>query len=77
MGLSEVLLISKGKNVAFPSPSPPYNVVLLFKLPVENNKHPNFECREEGRGVDYFVLCCYPNWVDCLNNFVADWYLLD
>ena len=39
---------SKGENNAFPSPPPPYNVVPLFELPIENNKHP----RGQGRGVD-------------------------
>ena len=47
-GLSDVLLTSKGENNAFPPPSPPYNVVPLFELPIENNKHP----RGQGRGVD-------------------------
>ena len=37
----------RGKN-AFPPPSSPYNVVPLFELPIENNKHP----RGQGRGVD-------------------------
>ena len=27
-----------------------------FELPIENNKHPNFEWRGQWRGVDYFVL---------------------
>ena len=31
------------KENAFPSPPPPSNVVLLFELPAQNNKHPNFE----------------------------------
>ena len=26
----------------------------LFELPIENNKHPNFEWRGGGRGVDFF-----------------------
>ena len=30
------------------TPSPPCNVVLLFKLPVENNKPPNFTWRGGG-----------------------------
>ena len=37
--------------------------MLLFKLPIENNKHPNFEWRGGERGVDSFVLCSYPIWV--------------
>ena len=39
---------------------------------IENNKHQNFEWRGQGRAVVYFVLCSYPIWVQCLNNFVAD-----
>ena len=31
----------------------PLNVVPLFELPIENNKHPNFEWRGGGRGVDF------------------------
>ena len=55
-GLSDDLLISKGENIAFPPPSPPCNVVPLFELHTENNKHPNFEWRGGRRGVDCFVL---------------------
>ena len=44
-GLSDVSLTSKGENKAFPPPSPPYNVVPLFELPIENNKHLNLEWR--------------------------------
>ena len=33
-------------------PSPPCNVVPLFKLPIENNKHLSFEWRGQRRGVD-------------------------
>ena len=32
------------------------NVVLMFELPIENNKHLNFEQRGQGRGADNFVL---------------------
>ena len=39
----------KGGNIAFPPPSPPCNVVQLFKLPIENNKHHNFEWTRQGR----------------------------
>ena len=70
-GLSDVLLTSKAENKAFPPPSPLCDVVRMFKLPIENNKHPNFEWRGEGRAVDSFVLWSYPIWVQCLNNFVA------
>ena len=46
--LSDVLLTLKGENKAFPSPSPACIVVPLFKLPTENNKHPNCEWRRGG-----------------------------
>ena len=75
MELFDVLLTSKVENKAFPPPSPPCNVVPLFKLPIENNKQPNFEWRGGGRGVDSFVPWSYPIWVQCLNNFVADFKL--
>ena len=55
-GLSDVLLTSKAENKAFPPPSPPCNVLRMFKLPIENKKHPNFEWRGDGRGVDSLVL---------------------
>ena len=48
MGLFDILMTSKGENKAFPPPSPPCNVVPLFKLPIENHKHPNFEWRGGG-----------------------------
>ena len=67
-----VLLTSKGGNIAFPPPSPPCNVVPMFELLVENNEHPTYEWRGQGRGADSFVLWSYPIWVQCLNNFVAD-----
>ena len=57
---SSVLLTSKGGNTAFPPPSLPCNVVLMFKLPIENNKHLNFEWWSQGRGADSFVLRSYP-----------------
>ena len=72
-GLFKVLLTSKGGNIAFPPPSPPCNVVPMFELPIENNKHPNFEWRGQGRAADSFVLQSYPIWIQCLKNFVADW----
>ena len=62
----------KARKYSFPSPSPPCNVVPLFWLPIENNKHPNFEWRGQGRDADSFGLRCHPIWVQCLNNFVAD-----
>ena len=62
----------KRRKYSFPPPSPPCNVVPLFQLPIENNKHPNFEWRGQGRGGDSFVLRSHPISVQCLNNFVAD-----
>jgi len=55
-GFSGILLPSNGENKAFSPLSPPCNVVLLFELPTENNKHPNFEWRGGERGVDSFIL---------------------
>ena len=72
LGFFYVLLTSKGENIAFPPPSPPCNVVPLLELPTENNKHPNFEWRGQGKGVDSFVLWSYPIREQSLNNFVAD-----
>ena len=46
--LSDALLTSRRGNKAFPPPSPPCNVVPLFELLIENNKHPNFEWRGGG-----------------------------
>ena len=54
-GLFDVFRTSKGEKIAFPPPSPPCNVVPLFELPLENKKHPNFEWRGQGRGVDSYV----------------------
>ena len=54
-GLFDIFLTSKEENIAFPPPSAPCNVVPLFKLPLENNKHPNFEWRGQGRGVHGFL----------------------
>ena len=48
------ILTSKRGNTAFPPPSPPCNVVPMFELPTENNKHPNFEWR--GRGGEWIFL---------------------
>ena len=70
--LFDVFRTSKGEKIAFLPPSSLYNVVPLFNLPLENKKHPNFEWRGQGRGVDSYVLWGYPIWVQCLNNFVAD-----
>ena len=46
--LNWAIFFSKGGNIAFPPPSPPCNIVPMFELPTENNKHPIFEWR--GRG---------------------------
>ena len=40
-GLFYVLLTLKGENIAFPPPSPPYNVVPTFELPIQ-------PCRRNG-----------------------------
>ena len=46
----DILLTLKGedKDKTFPPSPPPCNVVPMFALPVENNKHPNFEWRGGG-----------------------------
>ena len=64
----------KRRKYRFSSDPPfsPCNVVPMFELPIENNKHPNFEWRGQGRGVNSFVLWGCPIWLQCLNNFVAD-----
>ena len=54
-GLFDVFRTSKGEKIAFPPPSPPCNVMPLFELPLENKKHPNFEWRGQGRGVDSYA----------------------
>ena len=54
-GLFDVFRTLEGEEIAFPPPSPPCNVVPLFELPLENKKHPNFEWRGQGRGVDSYV----------------------
>ena len=54
-GLFDVFRTSKGEKIAFPPPYPPCNVVPLLKLPLENKKHPNFEWRGQGRGVDSYA----------------------
>ena len=71
-GLFYVLLTSKGGNIAFPPPSPPCNVVPMFELPIDNDKHLNFEWRGQRRGADSFVFLSYPILVRCFNNFAAD-----
>ena len=45
----------RGKYTLF-FPAPCSNVVPLFELPIENNKHSTFEWRGQGRGVDSFVI---------------------
>ena len=51
----DVFRTSKREKITFPPPSPPFNVVPLFELPLEDKKHPNFEWRGQGRGVDSYV----------------------
>ena len=46
--LNWAIFFSEGGNIAFPPPSPICNIVPMFELPTENNKHPIFEWR--GRG---------------------------
>ena len=46
--------------------------MLLFKLSVENKKHPNFEWRGGGRVVDCFALLSCLIWGQSLNSFIAD-----
>ena len=55
-GLSDSLLTSRRGNKTFPPPSPPCNVVPLFELLMENNKHPNFEWRGGGGGGVWILL---------------------
>ena len=71
-GLSDALLTSRRGNKAFPPLSPPCNVVPLFELLIENNKHPNFEWRGGG-GVWILLFYCRCHiWVQCLNKFVVE-----
>ena len=72
-GLFDILLTSEKGDIAFPPPSPPYNVVPLFELPLENDKHPNFEWREQGRDVDsFFSEVTLIEYNVSVNNFVTD-----
>ena len=70
----EVFLTSKGENIA--PPSPPGNVVPLSELPIENNKHPNFEWRGQGRGVDSFGLWSYPKNLSAMSQQFCCWFYL-
>ena len=72
----EVFLTSKGENIAFPPRSPPGNVVPLSELPIENNKHPNFEWRGQGRGVDSFGLWSYPKNLSAMSQQFCCWFYL-
>lgn len=74
-GAFGILLMSKGKNKAFPSLSSPCSVVLLFGSPIENNIHPN-EWRAGERGGDSFVIQSYSVWLQCLNNVIVDCSLM-
>ena len=45
----------KTESKAFSPSPPPCNVVPLYELPLaENEKHPNFEWRGEGRDIGFF-----------------------
>ena len=46
----------KREKYSISSPFPPIYVVLLFELPIENNKHPNFEWRGGGVWILFFFL---------------------
>ena len=46
-------------STPYPFSCPPCNVVMLFELPVENNKHPNFKWRGEGQWCGFCVLRTY------------------
>ena len=61
--------IPRSKHPPPPTPSPWNCVELLFELPVESNKHRNFEWR--GHGQDRYILFCSPKLL-CLNNFIPD-----
>ena len=50
----------KRAGAAFPTLSPPSNVVTLYELPVTNNKHLKFERRARGRGADCLALRSTP-----------------
>ena len=63
----------KRRKYSFCSPIPSMQCCADVRLPIENNRHPNFEWRGQGTGADSFVLQTYPVWIQCLNNFVADW----
>ena len=69
----------KRGKYSFSSPIPSMQCCAAVRaIPLENNKHLNFEWRGQGRGVDSFVLRSYPISVQSLNNFVADcrlWYV--
>ena len=52
----------------------------LLELPIENNKHPNFEWEGGGRGVDSFVISSEVTLFECnvstiLSPFVEEWLI--
>ena len=52
----------------------------LLELPIENNKHPNFEWKGGGRGVDSFVISSEVTLFECnistiLSPFVEEWLI--
>ena len=63
-------------STPYPFSCPPCNVVMLFELPVENNKHPNFEWRGEGQGCGFFVLRTYPIILRTMSQQFCRWFLL-
>ena len=53
-GLFYNLLTSKGGNIAFPPPSHPCNVVLMFELPIEKKQTPQIWMEGKGEGQRFF-----------------------
>ena len=49
-GLSNILPAKKKRKKILYPPQPPCDVVPLFKLPVENNNHPNLRWRRKRGG---------------------------
>ena len=71
--ISVLLANFKRGNKAFPlAPPPPCNVVLLFKLPVENNKQPNSTTLNERGGGVWIVL--FTDIVSTMLSPIVMWY---
>ena len=67
--LCDVLPPSEEKTLAFlHPPSPPCNVVPLYKLSVINDKNPNFEWRRWIEGLQIVLLSEEPNLCTVLKN---------